>query len=385
MARDTKDTKDIAASYSDGTHVIEPGLYIRKKGDRASWFVRVQKDGARHDIGLGPTKLVSHSEAKVKALLIRADVERGATPWIKKEKKEKKIPTFGEYFPIAFRRYATARAWKRERTASIRESLINRRVLPDMKNIRLSDITKDDVLKPIEKIWAESPSLGNRARKVVEKVLDLAVVDGYLKENPARWAGCLALYLPSKKSQKVKHYEALSFTECRKLAAELVLKQSTLARALLMVMLTARRISEVTMTKWSDIDLDAALWTVPDENMKVSRDSVRRIPLPTQLVEAMRTWPHNGEYVFTTYVGTPVRQYTVIVGLKRMTRPDATTHGFRSTFIDWCAEHEVPIEVAEKCLDHETGNAVRRAYQRSDLLEQRRALLQRYADALFEE
>ena len=375
--------KNIADSYPDGTHAIETGLYIRKKGDRASWFVRVQQDGKRHDIGLGSTKLVGEAEAKKKSLLIRADVERGATPWIKADKRD--VPTFGDYFPTAFRRYVISRAWKRERTASIRESLIKRRVLPDLKDIRLCDITKDDVLKPIEAIWAESPSLGNRARKVVEKVLDLAVVDGYLTENPARWAGCLALYLPSKKSQKVKHYEALSFDECRRLAVVLMLKTSVLARALLMVMLTARRISEVTMTKWSDIDLDAALWTVPDENMKVSRDTVRRIPLPTQLVDAMRTWSHNGEYVFTTYVGTPVRQYTVIVGLKRMTRPDATTHGFRSTFIDWCAENEVPIEVAEKCLDHETGNAVRRAYQRSDLLEQRRALLQRYADAIFDE
>lgn len=375
--------KNIADSYPDGTHAIETGLYIRKKGDRASWFVRVQQDGKRHDIGLGSTKLVGEAEAKKKALLIRADVERGATPWIKAEKRD--VPTFGDYFPTAFRRYVISRAWKRERTVSIRESLIKRRVLPDLKDIRLCDITKDDVLKPIEAIWAESPSLGNRARKVVEKVLDLAVVDGYLTENPARWAGCLALYLPSKKSQKVKHYEALSFDECRRLAVVLMLKKSVLARALLMVMLTARRISEVTMTKWSDIDLNAALWTVPDENMKVSRDTVRRVPLPTQLVDAMRTWPHNGEYVFTTYVGTPVRQYTVIVGLKRMTRPDATTHGFRSTFIDWCAENEVPIEVAEKCLDHETGNAVRRAYQRSDLLDQRRALLQRYADAIFDE
>lgn len=67
-----------------------------------------------------------------------------------------------------------------------------------------------------------------------------------------------------------------------------------------------------------------------------------------------------------------------------MTGTKATMHGFRSTFRDWAAENGVPDVVAEKCLMHTTGNAVVQAYQRSDLLEQRRSVMQAWADAVFE-
>lgn len=67
-----------------------------------------------------------------------------------------------------------------------------------------------------------------------------------------------------------------------------------------------------------------------------------------------------------------------------MTGTDATMHGFRSTFRDWCAENGVPDILAEKSMMHQTGNAVVQAYQRSDLLEQRREVMQKWADAVFE-
>ena len=60
----------------------------------------------------------------------------------------------------------------------------------------------------------------------------------------------------------------------------------------------------------------------------------------------------------------------------------ATFHGFRSTFRVWAAENNVQYEVAEKCLMHTVGNAVYKAYQRSDFLEQRREVMQRWADTL---
>ena len=133
------------------------------------------------------------------------------------------------------------------------------------------------------------------------------------------------------------------------------------------------------------MDLDAGVWTIPDAVMKVSRGVSRRVPLPRQLVDIMRSWPKTGEFVFASKRVEKIVPQVVRVALQRYVPGKPTVHGFRSTFIDWCAEHDVPIEVAEKCLDHESGSQVRRAYQRSDRFEQRREVLQRYADALFTE
>ncbi len=58
----------------------------------------------------------------------------------------------------------------------------------------------------------------------------------------------------------------------------------------------------------------------------------------------------------------------------------AVPHGLRASFRSWCAENEIPRELAEMCLAHEVGNVVERSYQKSSLVEQRRAIMQRWAD-----
>ena len=67
--------------------------------------------------------------------------------------------------------------------------------------------------------------------------------------------------------------------------------------------------------------------------------------------------------------------------LRRMSRCELTVHGFRSTFRDWASEHaHAPRELAEAALAHAVGDATERAYARSDVLERRRELMQRWAD-----
>ena len=71
---------------------------------------------------------------------------------------------------------------------------------------------------------------------------------------------------------------------------------------------------------------------------------------------------------------------TLTAVLRRMERGEFTAHGFRSTFRDWAAEQtNAPREIAELCLAHFVGNAVERAYRRSDLFDKRRDLMERWA------
>src|SRR5262249_10130388 len=88
-----------------------------------------------------------------------------------------------------------------------------------------------------------------------------------------------------------------------------------------------------------------------------------------------------GEFIFASTAARPISNMSMLMLLRRMGRGDLTTHGFRSTFRDWCAEQTAfPYEAAEMALAHAVGSRVELAYRRGDLLEKRRALAEAWAD-----
>lgn len=78
----------------------------------------------------------------------------------------------------------------------------------------------------------------------------------------------------------------------------------------------------------------------------------------------------------------PIRIDNPYHTVSRLTDGKVTMHGFRSTFRDWAARNGVDRVVAEKCLMHATGNAVEQTYQRDDLCELRRPVMQSWADTI---
>ena len=104
-----------------------------------------------------------------------------------------------------------------------------------------------------------------------------------------------------------------------------------------------------------------------------------------QVEALLQAMPRNGEFVFPMADDStrPMWTRAPYKGMETM-NPDFewTVHGFRSTFRDWAAENGIPSDLAEKSLMHKTGNVVEQAYQRSDLLELRRPVMQQWADEL---
>lgn len=92
--------------------------------------------------------------------------------------------------------------------------------------------------------------------------------------------------------------------------------------------------------------------------------------------------PLQSEYVFEGQKRhKPLSNMAMLMLLRRMQVEGVTVHGFRSTFRDWAAEvANAPREVAELSLSHKIGNDVERAYARSDLLEKRRELMERWSE-----
>ena len=151
------------------------------------------------------------------------------------------------------------------------------------------------------------------------------------------------------------------------------------ARGLEFTILTAARSGEVRGALWSEIDLDAAVWTVPGARMKAGKE--HRVPLSEDALFILNTLPHEDRdaLVFASPRGGMLSDMSLTAVLRRM-QVDAVPHGFRSTFRDWAAERtNYPREVAEMALAHTIGNKVEAAYRRGDLFEKRRLMMNDWA------
>jgi integrase len=155
--------------------------------------------------------------------------------------------------------------------------------------------------------------------------------------------------------------------------------EGTGARALEFTILTAARSGEVRGMTWSEVDLDARVWTVPAGRMKTGRE--HRVPLSDAARRVLNaaTRREGIDLVFPAPRGGPMSDMTLAAVLKRM-EVDATVHGVRSVFRDWASERtDTPREVAEMALSHTIRSKVEAAYRRGDLLDKRRGLMERWA------
>jgi integrase len=240
------------------------------------------------------------------------------------------------------------------------------------------------VMRVLEPLWTKKTETASRLRGRIEAILDYAAARGWRAgENPARWRGHLQKLLPARsKVQRVQHHAALPWRQMGVFMAGLREQDGVAARALEFAILTAARTGEVIGTRWSEIDGD--VWTVPGERMKAGRE--HRVPLPPAALDVLRAMRPDGaapsEWVFPGgKAGKPLSSMALLMLLRRMGRVDLTAHGFRSTFRQWAAETTAyPREVAELALAHVNKDKVEAAYQRGDLFEKRRRLMEDWAE-----
>jgi integrase len=231
------------------------------------------------------------------------------------------------------------------------------------------------VLKVLEPLWATKTETASRLRGRIESILDWAKVRGYREgENPARWRGHLDKLLPSRaKVQNPVHLLALPYDEVPELMTALRAQDGVASRALEFAILTATRTAEVLGARWDEIDLAKATWAIPAVRMKAGKE--HRIPLSSHSISILRDLQSSGGPVFSRE-GKPLGRKALI---RALGRSDAHVHGFRSTFRDWAAEcTSFPREIAEMALAHSVGDAVEAAYRRTDLLEKRRKLMEKW-------
>lgn len=375
--------------YGDGKGLWLQVTAPKREGAKPakSWLLRYTLRGRSREMGLGPLDLISLAEARARATTARKLLLDGIDPieMRRQERAEARLQAAqGVTFEDCAKRYIAAHeaSWRNEKHRAQWSSTLATYAYPVIGSLPVAAIDTGLVLKVLEPIWTEKPETASRLRGRIETVLDWATVRTYRAgPNPARWKGHLAKLLPSKsKVAKVKHHSALPYVEIGAFMVELRQQVGYGARALEFTILTAARTGEVIGATWPEIDLDAAVWTIPAGRMKAGRE--HRVPLAARAVEILKGLERDqGEYVFPGgKKGKPLSQMALLATLRRMERGDLTTHGFRSTFRDWAAEQTAyPHEAAELALAHTVSDKVEAAYRRGDMFDKRRRMMADWA------
>lgn len=369
--------------YADGN-----GLYLQvARTGTKTWVYRFKLNGRRRDMGLGSVRDVTLAKARDLADQARKLVRDGVDPI-----EARKTAGEPEAAPVTFReaaeQYITAMSpgWRNPKHRQQWGNTLATYVYPVAGDVPVDAVSTDHVLAILTPIWPVKTETASRVRGRIEAILDWARAKGLREgENPARWRGHMDQLLPAKtKVARVVGHASLDYRDMGEFWPRLQASDGIGARALEFAILTAGRTGEVLGARWDEIDMSGAVWAIPGERMKAGHP--HRVPLSVPALALLRKMAaiRTGEYVFPgARRGQPLSNMAMKAALRRMERGDLTPHGFRATFRTWAAEcTSAPHEVCEAALAHTQGDKVVAAYQRGDLFDKRRRLMDQWAEYL---
>ena len=362
--------------YCDGN-----GLYLKVDPSGARrWEQRLVIQGRQRTLGLGGVQLVSLSEAREKALANRKIARAGGDPM--DLRRQANIPTFEAAAAAVIELHRPS--WRNAKHASQWETTLRTYVYPRLGKRPVSDIDTAEVLSVLMPIWHTKAVTARRVRQRISTVMKWAVAQGFRQDNPAGEA--ISAVLPRQNGIGKRHHPALPHGEVAGAIAAVCASGSGAAVKLAFefLILTAGRSGEIRHMTWSEVDMDAAIWTVPAERTKAGRE--HRVPLCTRameiLVEAGQFGGGSGLVFPGAQPGRPLSEVTLSKLMQSLSL-NGVPHGFRSSFRDWAAEcTNAPRAVMEAALAHTIPNKAEAAYARSDLFERRGKLMEQWAEYL---
>ena len=369
-----------------GLHAVGtvPGLRLNITNTGAkSWILRTMVGTKRSDIGLGSYPGVTIAAAWERARQELDTIRNGVDPVAVRRAKQVNITWTFKTCALAYIE-AFKPSWKNAKHGQQWENTLTTYVYPHFGDKHVKDVNTEDVTNAIRPQWSTKNETMVRVRNRIELVLSWAAAQGYRPKefNPATWRGHLDQVLPRpSKVNKRKSFKAMPIDEMYTFMNRLGNVEGTSARCLEFTILTACRSGESRGALWSEIDLDAATWSIPGTRMKSGRP--HRIPLSDEAITLLEMLPtfvnDDGEPVDLVFPGLrgdkPLSDMSLTAAMRRM-ELSAVPHGFRSTFTDWCAERTAyPAEVREMALAHAIGDGTEAAYRRGDLFDKRRNLM----------
>ena len=360
-----------------GVYRIERSFYLRvQDSGRKTFIQRTTVDGRKKQVVIGAYPDMSVERARALALMNRAQgipayaslaPEPMATGW-----------TFAEFSAAVFKKKQGE--WKPgSKSAKSWQSSMGRLVLPKIGHRDIRDIEPMDIIELIEGIGRDRPEQARVTRNRIKQVFGYAIACGKLKSNPAGPDINDAL---TKRRRAKRHHPALPPDELPAFIAVIRDQEMNEAQrlAMLFTFLTVGRITEILAATWDEIDLTSATWTVPGERMK--KEKPHRVPLSPAALDVLvkaKSLNPDSDLIFPGKGGAQIGGSSPLKAIKKAGfERKMSMHGVRSGFRSWCAETSVPFEVSELALAH-AGDALQQAYQRSDLLAQRREVMNDWA------
>ena len=378
--------------YGDGN-----GLYLLiSPGGTKSWIHRVQIGTMRTDKGLGGVANVSLASARKTVAATRAAIKGGQNPFEAEYvpapaivTETPTIPTFADAARAVYDLNvdewgaATAKRWLRR---------LEIHIFPALGSRDVAEITRSDLAELLTPLRTESHETARKVRQALAKVFRWARAHDYRMDDPADDA---LGELVKKVKHTPEHHKALPYSSVgaaiRKVEFGYALRVTALAFEFLI--LTAARTAEIRGMVWSEVDLEAAVWEIPADRMKAKRS--HRIPLSERAIAILKQCRYipnpNDDSVWESIEVTDGLVFRKPNGkglsenalLDRCEKDNiaASPHGFRTSFRGWAkAEYGARFEAIELSLAHSVGTSVTQAYDREDLLEERRAILTAWAD-----
>lgn len=364
-------TQMSARALDRGKHADGQGLWLVKR-DKVfgKWTLRLIVDGKRREMGLGRWPDVSIGEARERAADARRSLRDGTDPISDRQKAKRTIRklTLREAIDGCFE--AKKAELKRDGDAGRWMSPLTVHIIPKLGAVAVEDIDQHQLLDVLRPIWHEKSEAAKKALNRVNMTLKHAAALGL---DVDLLAPMKVRALLGKQRHVAEHIPSLPYADTPAFYKSLSKTDSIAALALRFLILTVARTSEVRFATFSEFEGD--IWHVPAASTKTGKD--RRIPLAKDavaIVAKARTLT-DGDYLFPSVGGKPLSDAGMAAFMKRQGLA-ARPHGFRASFRTWCEEQtDTPFEVKESALGHVVDTDVVRAYQRSDRLEHRQALI----------
>ena len=362
------------ATVRRGRHRVAgtPGLFVLVHASGArSWVYRGWNGTQEIARGLGSVIDVSLTDARNAAIRLRAGIIDG-TDDLPRSRSRATVRAAVHTWEDVFSRL------RERKTGSVRASTLRgidstwrQHVQPVLGARDVTATTREDV---IDLIAGREGSAALKVRKLTREIGALAVSLGWLSASPAGPEIDTALPTTAKRASDGRRRampHAMIGEWLRSLTA------GPVGDAIRTLALTAARVADVLDAEWSEVDLDGAVWTIPGARHKSSKDF--RIPLTAPVLAILeRQRGRDARFVFpsTRIAGKAISAQHV---RKTAMHAEYDLHGFRSGFRTWAAESGQDRAVTETCLAHAVGSSIERAYQRSDLMDRRRAVLNEWA------
>lgn len=375
------------------------GLYLLIKPNGAKWWrFDYSIASKRKSLSLGVYPVTSLADARRKAEDARKQVSNGIDPSeIRKQAKQVQLNEMentrrkAQGLPIENSFKHVAALWLQsvkhltlETTQKEKTSRLERLVFPLIGDEHIADVkSKDvlDVLKPL--IDKDKLGTAHRLHSEMSAVFAYAIVHGFTDYDPAQ---PVAKQIPA---QKVKHRAAIiDPKQVGLLLRDIAHYEGTFVvqQALKLSPMLFQRPGEIRRMEWKDVDLQACEW-----RPYITKTAFHHIvPLATQaisILEAIQPLTGSGKFVFPSYRRNndkPLSENTIISALKSMgyTSDVMTAHGFRTTASTLLNEQGWSADAIERQLGHMPRDAVRAAYNRAQYLDERRRMMQAWADYL---